>query len=147
MAQIALRLITSPALASSSRTVEPTELGWLHSTRGQRGDWKVCVCSVTQSCPTLCDHMDHSLPGSSVHEILHARILEWVPCPPPGDLPNPGIEPRSPVLQTDSLPLSHQKPMNTRVGSLCLLQGSSWPRNQTRISGIAGGFLTSWATR
>ena len=33
---------------------------------------------VTQSCPTLCDPVDCSLPGSSVHEILQARILEWV---------------------------------------------------------------------
>ena len=33
---------------------------------------------VTQSCPTLWDPMDYSLPGSSVHGILQARILEWV---------------------------------------------------------------------
>ena len=33
---------------------------------------------VTQSCPTLCNPMDCSLPGSSVHGILQARILEWV---------------------------------------------------------------------
>ena len=33
------------------------------------------------SCPTLCDPMDCSLPGSSVHEILQARILEWVAMP------------------------------------------------------------------
>ena len=33
---------------------------------------------VAQSCPALCDLMDFSLPGSSVHEILQARILEWV---------------------------------------------------------------------
>ena len=33
---------------------------------------------VTQSCPTLCDPMDYSLPGSSVHGIFEARILEWV---------------------------------------------------------------------
>ena len=33
---------------------------------------------VAQSCPTLCDPMDCNLPGSSVHEILQARILEWV---------------------------------------------------------------------
>ena len=33
---------------------------------------------VTQSCPTLCDPMDCSLPGSSVHGILQARVLEWV---------------------------------------------------------------------
>ena len=39
----------------------------------------VCVCVlVAQSCPTLCDPMDCSLPGSFVHGILQARILEWV---------------------------------------------------------------------
>ena len=54
----------------------------------------VCVCIKSlQLCPTLCDPMDYSLPGSSVHGILQARILEWVACPPPGDLPEPGIEP------------------------------------------------------
>ena len=37
--------------------------------------------------------MDCSSPGSSVHEILQARVLEWVAIPPWGDLPNPGIEP------------------------------------------------------
>ena len=45
-----------------------------------------------QSCLTLCNPMDYSPLCSSVHGILQARILEWVPCPPPGDLPNPGIE-------------------------------------------------------
>ena len=44
------------------------------------------------------------MPGSSVHEIFQARILEWDPFPSPGDLPNPGIEPGSPALQADSLP-------------------------------------------
>ena len=39
---------------------------------------QLCVCSVTQSCPTLCDPMDCSQPGSSVHGVLQARILEWV---------------------------------------------------------------------
>ena len=47
-----------------------------------------------------------------------------LPCPPPGDLPNPGIEPRPPALQADSLPAeSPGKSKNTRVGSLSLLQG------------------------
>ena len=32
---------------------------------------------VAQSCPTLCDPLDYSLPGSSVHEILQAKILDW----------------------------------------------------------------------
>ena len=39
---------------------------------------QVCVCSVTQLCPTLWDPRDCSLPGSSVHRIFQARILEWV---------------------------------------------------------------------
>ena len=52
---------------------------------------------VTQSCPTLCDPMDYK-----VHVILQPRILEWVGFPSPEDLPNPGIKPRSPMLQVDS---------------------------------------------
>ena len=36
---------------------------------------------VTQSCPTLCNLMDYNLPGSSVHGVLQARILEWVAVP------------------------------------------------------------------
>ena len=63
-----------------------------------------------QSCPTLCDPMDCSPPGSSVHGILQARLLELVAMPPPGDLPKPGIKPVSPAgpaLQEDSLRLSH----------------------------------------
>ena len=43
----------------------------------------------------LCDPMVWGLPGSSVHGILQARILESVAYPPPRDLPNPGIEPTS----------------------------------------------------
>ena len=39
----------------------------------------LCVCVlVSKLCPTLCDPMDYSPPGSSVHGILQARILEWV---------------------------------------------------------------------
>ena len=65
---------------------------------------------VAQSCLTVCNSVDSSLPGSSVHGILQARILEWVAIsfsisfsPSPGDLPDPGIEPRSPALQADAL--------------------------------------------
>ena len=50
---------------------------------------------VTQSCPTLCYSMGCSLPGSSAHGILQAKILEWVAIPFSRDLPNPGIEPGS----------------------------------------------------
>ena len=59
---------------------------------------------VAQSCLTLCDPMDYSLPGFSVHGIFQARVAEQVAFPSPGDLPNPGIKPRSPALQADTLP-------------------------------------------
>ena len=64
---------------------------------------------VTQSRPTLWDPMDCSLPGSSGHRILQARILEWV--------------------------------------AIFFCRGSSQPRDQTRVSCIAGRLLTVWATR
>ena len=51
----------------------------------------VCAKSL-QSCLTLCDSMDCSPPGSSVHGILQARLLEWVAMPSSRDLPDPGIE-------------------------------------------------------
>ena len=50
------------------------------------------TCEVAQSCPTLSDPMDGSLPGASVHRISQARILEWVAISYSKDLPNPGIE-------------------------------------------------------
>ena len=52
----------------------------------------MCAKSL-QSCPTLCNPMDCSPPGSFLHAILQARIQDGLPCAPPGDLPNPGIEP------------------------------------------------------
>ena len=64
-----------------------------------------CVCVlVSQSCRTLWNPVDCSLPGSSVHGILQARTLEWFSCPSPKELPNPGIELGSPAWQADSLP-------------------------------------------
>ena len=59
----------------------------------------------------LCNPMDCSPPGLSVHGILQARILEQMPFPPSGDLPDSRIKtafPAAPALQVDSLPLSHQ---------------------------------------
>ena len=69
---------------------------------------KAGAYSVTS---VVSDFVDCSPPGSSVHGILQARILEWVAMPSSrGDLPDPGIEPTSPVaptLQPDFLLLSH----------------------------------------
>ena len=51
--------------------------------------------SAAQLCPTLCNPMDDGLPGSAVHGLFQARILELLPFPTSGDLPGPGIEPTS----------------------------------------------------
>ena len=61
-----------------------------------------CCCLVTKSRPTLCDPMDCSPPGSSVHGILQARILEWVA------MPTQGLNSGLLHWQADSLSLSHQ---------------------------------------
>jgi len=54
--------------------------------------------TCAQSYMTLCDPVDYSPPSSAVHGISQARILEQVPFPYPGDLPNPGIKPVSSAL-------------------------------------------------
>ena len=98
---------------------------------------------VARSCPTLCNPTD-----CIVREILQARILEWVAFPSPGDLPNPGIESRSPALLADSLPAEPQrKPKTTGVGGLSLLQQIFPTRNWTGVSCIVGKFFTNWAIR
>ena len=67
--------------------------------------------------------MSNSLDSLWPHGILQARILKWVAFSSPGDIPNPGIQPRSSALQVDSLPAEPQgKPTITGVGSLSLLQ-------------------------
>ena len=87
-----------------------------------------------KSCTVLsCSVMSDSL---QPHGLSPARLLcpwgfsrqeDWsgLPCPPPGDLPNPRIKPRSPALWVDSLPSEPPgKPKNTGVGSLSVLQGN-----------------------
>ena len=64
---------------------------------------KIKSVLVAQPCPTLCDPIDYSLPGSSVHGIFQAKILEWVAISFSRDLLNPGIEPRSPALQAGTI--------------------------------------------
>ena len=73
---------------------------------------------VTQSCPTLCDPIDIQFMEFSRPEYWSGQLF-----PSPGDLSNPGIKPRTPTLQADSLPAEPPgKPRNTGVGSLALLQ-------------------------
>ena len=82
---------------------------------------KACVCAKSlQSCPTLCDPMNCSPPGSSVHGILQARILEWV------DMPS-----------SRGFSWHRKKPD----------RGFSWHRDQTQVFHIAGKFFTISASR
>ena len=62
-----------------------------------------CAQSL-QSCTTLCDPVDCSPPGSSVHGISQSRILEWVAMPSSRDRPDPRVELTSPAFQADYLP-------------------------------------------
>ena len=71
--------------------------------------WITKESDVAHLCLTLCDPMDCSLPGSSVHGIFQARLLEWI--------------------------------------AISFSRGSSWPRDWTKVSRIAGIPFTIWATR
>ena len=72
---------------------------------GTQASWS----EVAQLCPTLCNPMDCSLPGSSIHGIFQARVLEWI--------------------------------------AISFSMGSSWPRDRTQVSRIAGRRFSVWATR
>ena len=78
----------------------------LKSLPRARKKWR---SELTQSCLTLCDTMDCSLPASSIHGIFQAGILKWV--------------------------------------AVSFSRGSSWPRDRTQVSHIAGRHFTFWATR
>ena len=94
--------------------------------------------------PTLCNPMDYTY---TVRGILQGRILEWVAFPFSGDLPNPGIEPRSLALQAILYQLSHKGTRILEWVAYPFSRGSSCPRNRTGVSCIAGGFSTNWAMR
>ena len=65
----------------------------------------VCVmCLVNQLCSALCNPLNCSLPGTSVHGFFRHEYWSGLLFPSPGDLPDAGIKPGSPTLQADSLP-------------------------------------------
>ena len=107
-------LIGSEINITSHVSWEYPDWSWSHCFSCHRGHCclvtKLCTLSRsgTQSCLTLCDPVDYSPPGSSVHGISQARILGGLQFLSSGDLPNPGMEPASPAWQADSLPLSPQ---------------------------------------
>ena len=100
---------------------------------------RVCLCNTVGCSP----------PGSFVHGGF-SRQEYWrgLPCPPPGDLPNLGIDPRSPTLQAILYQPCHKRSL--RILEWVAYPFSSrpfWPRNRTAVSCIAGGFFTNWAMR
>ena len=124
--------------------------------------WKInCYCCLfTKFCPTvLWSHGLYSPPGSSVHEISQARILEWIAISFPGDLPNPGIKPASPALAGRQI-LYHWATMEAAAAAtkslqscptLCDPRDSSLPGSpiagilQTRsLEWVAISFSNAW---
>ena len=93
----------------------------------------VCVW-VTQLCPTLCDPMNWGPPGSSVHGILQAWILEWVASSLSRDLLDPGIKPRSPALQAN---------LNIKSQGILWIISPSWSGGHNRYS--FESFLSSFS--
>jgi len=90
----------------------------------------ISLHSRSPRCPVPSFRLHSLLPGSSVHGILQARTLKWVSCPPPGDLPDPGIEPVSPAtpaLQADSLLLRTGEALSIVyiISTVCTCQSQS----------------------
>ena len=120
---LAWRIPWTESLADYNPSVHK-ELGTTEATETLWSILSLCYAQVL-SHVRLC-----VTPGTVAHQaplstgILQARILKWVAMlTPSGDLPNPGIKPRPPTLQVDSLPSeSPGKHMNTGVGSLSILQ-------------------------
>ena len=107
------------------------------------------LCLVTQSCLILCNPMDCSLPGSSVHGDSPGKNT-GVGCHTllQGIFPTKGSNPGLPHCRQILYCLSHQgSPRILEWVAYPFSRGTSWPKNQIRVSCIAGGFFTSWATR
>ena len=79
------------------------------------------LCMCAESCLTLCNPMDCSLPGSSVHGIIQTRILK-LPFPPPGNIPDPGIKPTSQVAPALAGKSFTTEPLGKPLISLSTLQ-------------------------
>ena len=107
------------------------------------------LCLVAQSCPTLCNPMDYSPPGSSVHGDSPGKNT-GVGCHSllQGIFPTQGLNPGLPHGRGILYQLSHQgSPRTLEWVAYPFSTGSSRPRNWTGVSCIAGRFFTFWATR
>ena len=116
---------------------------------GRRDVGKVCVLGfVAQLCLTLCDPTNCSPPGSSVHEDSPSKNT-GVGCHAllQGIFPTQELNPGLPYCRQILYCLSHQgSPWILEWVAYPFSRGSSWPRDQTGVSCMAGRFFTSWAT-
>ena len=95
---------------------------------------------VAQSCLTLCDPMDCSPPSSSPVGFSKQGYWSGLPFPSPGDLPDSGIEPRSPTLQPDALISAPPgKPLNTRIQVLTSKISKGGKEARLKEEGGGGG--------
>ena len=106
------------------------------------------LCLVTQSCPTLCDPLDCSPPGSSVHGVSPGKDT-GVGCHAllKGIFPTQGSNPGLPHCRGILYHLNQGSPRILEWVAYPFSRGSSWPRNWTGVSCIPGGFFTSSATK
>ena len=107
------------------------------------------LCLVTQSCPTFCNPMDCSPPGSSVHGDSPGKNT-GVGCHflVQGIFPTQGSKPGVPHCRRILYHLSHKgSPRILEWLAYPFYRGSSQPRNWTVVSYVAGRFFTSWAIR
>ena len=95
---VRLLLVPTSNATSGSHIVEHVPPMVTNAMGQQLLTWQIQLL-VTQSCLTLCRLVDCSPPGSSVHGISQARMLEWVALPSPGGLPHPGTGLGPPALQ------------------------------------------------
>ena len=129
----------------------PTSWGRKESDTTEQLDWteREGVCLVAQSCPTLCDPMDCSLPGSSVHgdspgkntRVGCLALLQEI-------FPTQGSNPGLPHCRRILYHLNHKgSPRRLEWVAYPFSRASSQPRNSTGVSCIAGGFSTRSTTR
>ena len=107
--------------------------------------WMLCL--VAQSCQTLCDPMNCSLPGS-IHGILLAGILEWVARPSSRGSSQPKNRTHLPHCRQILYCLSHKgSPRILEWVAYPFSSRPSWPRNQTGFSCVVGRFFINWTIK
>ena len=95
---------------------------------------------VAESCPALFDPMDWSLPAPPSMEFPRQEYCSGLPLPSPGDRPDPGMEPRCPVLQADALPSEPPGKPSVHHGFPCF-----WPFGSVTVQPVHGIDHLRWA--